>query len=379
MNFNLKHDEGEYVAFTGTNGNFDLNYDDADANCVEARPLVADVPVGAIDETLGEITQAFKMVMPSMDDAGNASITVSPYSSLITDAIILGKQNSGVTDELTVAEGCGTLGNNIANQVSSSLNTLKTSIQNTYGVSLDDLLTDFIADPSDDVNETTAANIAKLFPWIRLIDEDISRFLSSRYEKDITANLVLSETSLDEIFSNVAFEELPLEFSAIYETKPNDAGWYQQERIISSGGLITDSGVLKRADCSETDTELCTGSDVNLERVANTATNYERDSSFINQNISIDSVIDTGSIYVTARDARSWRDNSVNWTQPNNRARECQTDNQIRFRTNDGVEYSYGTYSQGYGKSDCNEVKHYYTPQLEIQEFDSPSNESIEF
>ena len=379
VNFNLKHDEGEYVAFTGTNGNFDLNYDDADANCVEARPLVADVPVGAIDETLGEITQAFKMVMPSMDDAGNASITVSPYSSLITDAIILGKQNSGVTDELTVAEGCGTLGNNIANEVSSSLNTLKTSIQNTYGVSLDDLLTDFIADPSDDVNETTAANIAKLFPWIRLIDEDISRFLSSRYEKDITANLVLSETSLDEIFSDVAFEELPLEFSAIYETKPNDAGWYQQERIISSGGLITDSGVLKRADCSETDTELCTGSDVNLERVANTATNYERDSSFINQNISIDSVIDTGSIYVTARDARSWRDNSVNWTQPNNRARECQTDNQIRFRTNDGVEYSYGTYSQGYGKSDCNEVKHYYTPQLEIQEFDSSSNESIEF
>ena len=93
------------------------------------------------------------MVMPSMDDAGNASITVSPYSSLITDAIILGKQNSGVTDELTVAEGCGTLGNNIANEVSSSLNTLKTSIQNTSGVSLDDLLTDFIADPSDDVNE----------------------------------------------------------------------------------------------------------------------------------------------------------------------------------------------------------------------------------
>ena len=52
MNFNLKHDEGEYVAFTGTNSNFDLNYDDADANCVEARPLVADVPVGAIMKLL---------------------------------------------------------------------------------------------------------------------------------------------------------------------------------------------------------------------------------------------------------------------------------------------------------------------------------------
>ena len=379
VNFNFKHDAGEYATFTGANGVFDLKYDQNDAVCVEARPLVADVPVGANDETQGEVIQAYKMIMPSIDDSNGAPVTISPYSSLIADAIILGKQNSGIVDELTVAEGCGSLGDDIASQVSSSLNTLKTSIQNTYGISLNELLSDFIANPSDDVNETTAANIANLFPWLRLIDEDISTFLTNRYEKNITANIILSDASLDKIFSNIAFEELPLEFSAIYETKPNENGWYQQERIISSGGLITDSGVLKREDCSETDTELCSGSDIGQERVANTATNYNRQSSFINQNISLDSSIDSGSIYVTGKDARSWRDNSVNWNEPNNRARECQTDNSIRFRNNDGDEFSYDTYSQGYGKSDCNEVKHYYTPQLEIQQFDSASNESIEF
>ena len=379
VNFNFKHDAGEYSAFTGANGVFDLKYDQNDAVCVEARPLVADVPVGANDETQGEVTQAYKMIMPSINDSDGAPVTISPYSSLIADAIILGKQNSGIVDELTVSEGCGSLGDSIASQVSSSLNTLKSSIQNTYGISLDELLADFIANPSDDVNETTAANIAKLFPWLRFIDEDISSFLSNRYEKDITANITLSDTSLDKIFSNISFEELPLEFSAIYETKPNENGWYQQERIISSGGLITDSGILKREDCSETDTELCSGSDVGLERVANTATNYNRESSFINQNISLDSSIDNGSIYVTGKDARSWRDNSDNWNEPNNRARECQTDNSIRFRNNDGDEFSYDTYSQGYGKSDCNDVKHYFTPQLEIQQFDSGSNESVEF
>ena len=379
VNFNFKHDAGEYSAFTGANGVFDLKYDQNDAVCVEARPLVADVPVGANDETQGEVTQAYKMIMPSINDSDGAPVTISPYSSLIADAIILGKQNSGIVDELTVSEGCGSLGDSIASQVSSSLNTLKSSIKNTYGISLDELLADFIANPSDDVNETTAANIAKLFPWLRFIDEDISSFLSNRYEKDITANITLSDTSLDKIFSNISFEELPLEFSAIYETKPNENGWYQQERIISSGGLITDSGILKREDCSETDTELCSGSDVGLERVANTATNYNRESSFINQNISLDSSIDNGSIYVTGKDARSWRDNSDNWNEPNNRARECQTDNSIRFRNNDGDEFSYDTYSQGYGKSDCNDVKHYFTPQLEIQQFDSGSNESVEF
>tara|TARA_B100001057_G_scaffold90097_4_gene86339 strand:- start:2191 stop:9084 length:6894 start_codon:yes stop_codon:yes gene_type:complete len=379
VNFNFKHDAGEYSTFTGANGVFDLKYDQSDAVCVEARPLVADVPVGANDETQGEVTQAYKMIMPSIDDSDGAPITISPYSSLIGDAIILGKQNSGIVDELTVTEGCGSLGDSIASQVSTSLNALKSTIENTYGVSLNELLADFIANPSDDVNETTAANIAKLFPWLRLIDEDISNFLTNRYEKDITANIILSDASLDKIFSNTSFEELPLEFSAIYETKPNDSGWYQQERIISSGGLITDSGILKRVDCSQTDTELCSGSDVGLERVANTATNYNRESSFINQNISLDSSIDMGSIYVTGKDARSWRNDSVNWNEPNNRARECQTDNSIRFRNNEGDEFSYNTYSQGYGKSDCNEVKHYYTPQLEIQQFDSASNESIEF
>ena len=79
----------------------------------------------------------------------------------------------------------------------------------------------------------------------------------------------LSESALDIIFGGSPYEKLPLDFKSVYRTEANSAGWYQEERLEASGALISSSGVLSRADCSETDTELCNLTDLSLKNISN--------------------------------------------------------------------------------------------------------------
>ena len=223
-------------------------------------------------------------------------------------------------------------------------------------------------------------NIATYFPHFKDIDELISSDLSTKYDKQINTNIALHSEALDSIFSGEYFEELPLSFQTIYTTDPNPSGWYQQERINASKGYISDSGELYREHCSENDTTFCNQNEsleISLENIANTATFYRRTSAFINDNASLDDSINSGSLQVTAVDDRSWRNNSENWEDMNNRNRECQTNNEITFRDNDGNEYQYSSYSQGYSTADCNLVRHYYYPLSIVSSF-SPEGESLQ-
>ena len=56
--------------------------DSSDVACLMKRPIVANVPVGAVDSTLGTVTQAYQMILPSIDDAGSSSIVISPFTSV---------------------------------------------------------------------------------------------------------------------------------------------------------------------------------------------------------------------------------------------------------------------------------------------------------
>ena len=178
--------------------------------------------------------------------------------------------------------------------------------------------------------------------------------------------------------------KLPLDFSSIYRTNANSANWYQEERLEASGAFISDDGILSRADCSLTDTELCNISELTLKNISNASTSYLRTSNFYNNTIDFNDInVTSGTLYVNASDARTWRNDSANWQQKNNRDRECQSDNQIRFQNSviagTKTEFQYSSYSQGYQKSDCDLVRHYYFPILRTQTFiDNIAGNSLE-
>ena len=380
QNYNLAFDAGEFASFTDAEGRFEINTgsDMSLYACLEQRPIVAIVPVGAVDATLGEVTQAYKMVLPSVKDAGSSSVVISPFTTLFTEAIVEGK--SSLSEDLSVNEGCGEKGDSVSSAVSATINALKTSIETNFNIESDRLFADFIFNSTAQVNESIAQNIAKLFPYTKTIDDEISQYLTDRFSKPIRTNISLSKDSLEIIFGGEAYEKLPLSFASRYATEPNPFGWMQLESIESSNAFLSKSGVLSREDCSSTDTELCDITDFSLEAVANAATHYSRKSSFYNSAISVDNL--SGNITVTAEDARTWRNNSSTWQQAGSRDRECIKQETISFRVDDTVnlsEFYFSGYSQGYEQANCSLARHYYYPRIGVHTFPHATDGSVAF
>ena len=145
QNFNFQKDAGEYSAITDSNGEFSISVDSSIASCLKARPIIADVPVGAVDSTLGTVTQAYQMILPSINDTGSALIVISPFTNLLSDAVVQGKISSGVKDALSVSEGCASKGDSIASNITDELNQIRYTIESSLGISYSELLGDFIA------------------------------------------------------------------------------------------------------------------------------------------------------------------------------------------------------------------------------------------
>ena len=368
QNFNFQQDDGEYTAVTNTDGSFTIETNDAAVfACLKKRPIVADVPVGAVDSTLGGVTEAYQMILPSVEDAGTSTIVISPFTSLFAEAIITGKNNSELTEDLTVAEGCESKGDTVASKISTAITAVKNSIETNFGITYDQLLGDFVANSTNEkVTEEVAQNIASILPTLKSIDNQISTFLTNKFGKEIRANVALGNDALDIIFGNEVYQSLPLSFSSRYETEKNNSGWWQTEEMKAFNGFISSDGKLSRKDCSETDTTGCDLSDITLDNVANTSTDYTKQSNFFNTDITFQN-FDSSSLAVYARDSRSWRNNSENWLETDNRDRECQDDNSIQFQVTKNsyyTNYHYSTYSQGYGQFDCTNFRKYYTPML---------------
>ena len=164
QNFNFLRDSNEYTATTDNLGGFQIDVLGNNYECLLNRPIIADVPVGAVDSTLGEVTQAYEMILPSINDAGSQNVVISPFTSLLSEAIIKGKQDANLKEELSYADSCGSTGNSLASSISSNINEIKNTLETTYGITLSTLLGDFIENgPNGKVSETTAQNIANFF------------------------------------------------------------------------------------------------------------------------------------------------------------------------------------------------------------------------
>ena len=179
QNFNFTQDDNEFTAVTDTDGSFVIETNDEDIlACLQKRPIVADVPVGAEDSTLGTVTEAYQMILPSIEDAGIDTIVISPFTSLFAEAIITAKNNSNLTEDLTVEQGCQSEGDAVASLVTARIDELKNSIETNFGITYAELLSDFIADETNDnVTEEVAQNIAGLLPHLQIIDNQISQDL----------------------------------------------------------------------------------------------------------------------------------------------------------------------------------------------------------
>ena len=109
QNFNFKKDDNEYNTTTDSNGGFQIDVLGGKYECLLNRPIIADVPIGAVDSTLGEVTEPYEMILPSINDAGAQNVVISPFTSILSEAVIKGKQDANLKEELSYADSCAVL------------------------------------------------------------------------------------------------------------------------------------------------------------------------------------------------------------------------------------------------------------------------------
>ena len=160
LNFNGELDAGEPHAVSGSAGSYKLELTAADQRCLGHAPVVVHVPVGAVDEENGKVTEAYQMVYPPA--FGRIDVhkffNISPLTSVVWSAI---------QAELTRSAGslsCDKLLANAAkrDQLKAILEGAIKDVVAHYNISEQKLFSDFVAHNDKEAHDTARAIVKGL-------------------------------------------------------------------------------------------------------------------------------------------------------------------------------------------------------------------------
>lgn len=263
VNWNLIQDEGEPSAnynaesqeyyflesqFTAVD-NFSVE------SCAYNRPRIAEVPIGAYDSTRGYVETAYTMSYypAAYNDSGRANVT--PFTTLFADYVSDALQ--GVS--ISVANGCGTVATNTATTVINKVESVLYDLYQNFGVSSEELYSDFIASENTTL-QATGERIVDFLGTINtvatLLEDEynlnilstldtglISTILNGTEFSTITFNL-MNETEGEQVDDNFRYQRR----HAFYNLVANHQG-----QILDNDGnpiVLTTAGLSEVADTS---------------------------------------------------------------------------------------------------------------------------------
>ena len=383
-NFNLKFDDGEIWGVTNASGSFLMNgtvqrllsmnlieqktsgtnpiYDykvDGSTstatqvedfyNCLRKRPLVAQVPKGAVDSTQGVIDQEYEMILPAIDgffseisgeggsDPDYSSIIISPFSNFLSNAVIKGIESANLKKDLTLAEGCSSKGILVEQSIRSSVNAALSRIQNNFGIDYREFLRDFIAQSTNNViTEDNASLIASWLPLLTALKYEIGKQIKDEIGDDVVPIISIEEEVSDKFLSNANVDEIDLDFYFRYTSEPNSDGWYYEQSITSNGaklvktqaeGTTPAGGKIKPFKCAD-GSESCLISDLTLDGVFDAA-RLQTELMYFIKNSTISGY---ENINLSIFDERQGR-----WDGESNDSRSCVFSQQIHLQPDNGV------------------------------------------
>ena len=226
INGNLTRDRGEPGALSGDGGLFEIPLTAEQAECKNLAPVVADVPVGAVDTSTGEITEAFQMVLPpgTVEITSDEEIYITPITSVLW-AELYELLQTGEIPGLS----CSDLEDNPA-----AMADLKRHIEEairfavwTYNIPADELLSDFVASGSAETQATA---------------EQIARAL----QLSLKEQLLLKEANPNADSVRVVFERSLGSKYGDPLLDDDEFGWYRRWAIQEAG--LLKSGIVRVAD-----------------------------------------------------------------------------------------------------------------------------------
>ena len=337
-NFNLKFDEGEIWGVTdasgsflmngtvqrllsmnlieqktsGTNPTYEYKVDGSTStqaqaeeffSCLKKRPLVAQVPVGAIDSTQGIVEQEYEMILPAIDgffseisgeggsDPDYSSIIISPFSNFLSKAVVDGIETVNLQGELSLAEGCSSKGLLVEQSVRGSVNAALSRIQNNFGIDYREFLRDFVAQSTNDIiTEENASLIASWLPLLTSLKYEIGKQTKEEIGDDVVPVISIEDEVADKFLANETVDEIDLDFYFRYQTEPNSLGWYMVQSVESLGSKLvktqvdgtTSTGNLKPFKCAD-GSGSCLIDKLDLDGVMNSAEEHAERFRFLNE------------------------------------------------------------------------------------------------
>ena len=384
-NFNLKFDDGEIWGVTNASGSFLMNgtvqrllsmnlieqktsgtnptYDykvdgststatqvEAFYNCLRKRPLVAQVPKGAVDSTQGVVEQEYEMILPAIDgffseisgeggsDPDYSSIIISPFSNFLSSAVIAGIEDVNLKKDLTLSEGCSSKGTLVEQSVRSSVNAALSRIQNNFGIDYREFLRDFIAQSTNNViTEDNASLIASWLPLLTALKYEIGKQIKDEIGDDVVPIISIEEEVTDKFLSNANVDEIDLDFYFRYTSEANSDGWYYEQSITSDGAkLVKDlvegttpaGGKIKPFKCAN-GADDCLISSLTLDGVFDAAEKQTELMYFIKNG----TITGYDNINLSIFDERQGR-----WDGDDKDSRSCVFSQQIHLQPDNGVE-----------------------------------------
>ncbi|MCW8092667.1 hypothetical protein [Alteromonas sp. ASW11-130] len=157
FNNNGVKDDIEPSAVSGDAGDYSLELTETERQCSQFSTWYVDVPVGAIDEDLGEVTEAYQMVRPPVLEAitDETLLHISPLTTALWQEI---KEELGTND----ISDCSALIDNQAKreEVAQLIDATIYNTVNFYNISEDEIFEDFIAEGNED-SKSLAQEIVK--------------------------------------------------------------------------------------------------------------------------------------------------------------------------------------------------------------------------
>jgi hypothetical protein len=144
INGNKQHDNGEPFTVSGNAGDYTLELNDQEQSCLSYATLYVDVPVGAIDEDLGEVLEAYQMSKPPhLAPISDADLLhISPLTTVLWQQL-----ERKLTAGNQPVESCETLKNNYAlrAELATEIDYVIKNLVSHYNISAKAVYADFIA------------------------------------------------------------------------------------------------------------------------------------------------------------------------------------------------------------------------------------------
>ena len=301
FNWNLQQDEGEPSAVEHNEGGYYFPYKNGEFaaienisfDCAQKRIQVSEIPVGAVDQDLGTIDEAFTMYFVPGDpfetnESGEALtenlINISPFTGLFLDIVSSVKDEMNAS-ELEVANGCGDIANSIANNVIAKVRIFVSDLETKYGVTIGELYEDYIA--SD--NSQRRAKAEKIVNFLQASEGIIRNAIKQEFAGDIPDDyepyVALSEDAPDQLFGEdwETINFLEMSIGLYYDGEADAEGWYPSNVLHASNLKVFEDGMIGNYACT-TDTT-CTKFDATYENILGQLQEYLSYGAYKNESI----------------------------------------------------------------------------------------------